>query len=119
MSDRAQVRLQAAARDVEPRDLLPQRGEGVLGDVFGPARRARDLARQAVDERAVARVEQPERQVVTGSDARGEPWFLEINPLPSFARDGSFGILAEVLGISFEALLGEALASGLRRLGLR
>ena len=52
-------------------------------------------------------------------DARGEPWFLEINPLPSFARDGSFGILAEVLGTSLEALVGEALASGLCRLGLR
>lgn len=52
-------------------------------------------------------------------DARGEPWFLEINPLPSFARDGSFGVLAEVLGGSFEALVGEALASGLRRLELR
>jgi D-alanine-D-alanine ligase len=52
-------------------------------------------------------------------DAAGEPWFLEINPLPSFARDGSFGILAEVLGTSFPALVGEALAGGLRRLGLR
>jgi D-alanine-D-alanine ligase len=52
-------------------------------------------------------------------DARGEPWFLEINPLPSFARDGSFGILAEILGRSCEALVGEALAAGLRRLGLR
>ncbi len=52
-------------------------------------------------------------------DARGEPWFLEINPLPTFARDGSFGILAELLGTSIESLVGEALGSGLRRLGLR
>jgi D-alanine-D-alanine ligase len=27
-------------------------------------------------------------------DARGEPFFLEINPLPTFAPDGSFGIVA-------------------------
>jgi D-alanine-D-alanine ligase len=52
-------------------------------------------------------------------EAGGEPAFLEINPLPSFARDGSFGVLAECLGVSVEALVGEALASGLRRLGLR
>ncbi len=51
-------------------------------------------------------------------DASGEPVFLEINPLPTFAVDGTFAILAELEGRSLEALLSEVLAGGLRRLGL-
>lgn len=51
-------------------------------------------------------------------DAAGRPVFLEINPLPTFSPDGSFGILAELLGTSHEALLADVLARGLRRLGL-
>lgn len=52
-------------------------------------------------------------------DARGEPFFLEINPLPTFAPDGSFGILAELEGRPLPELLAEVIAGGLRRLGLR
>jgi D-alanine-D-alanine ligase len=48
-------------------------------------------------------------------DARGHPYFLEMNPLPTFARDGSFGILAELEGRRIEALLAEVIASGLVR----
>ncbi len=51
-------------------------------------------------------------------DAQGRPRFLEINPLPTFAPDGSFGILAELEGRPVEALVADVLASGLRRLGL-
>jgi D-alanine-D-alanine ligase len=51
-------------------------------------------------------------------DARGRPHFLEINPLPTFAPDGSFGILAELEGRAVEELVAEVLAGGLRRLGL-
>jgi len=51
-------------------------------------------------------------------DAAGAPIFLEINPLPTFAPDGSFGILAELLGRALEDLLAEALDAGLARLGL-
>lgn len=51
-------------------------------------------------------------------DADGRPRFLEINPLPTFAPDGSFGILAELAGTTYEALVGEVLALGLRRLGI-
>lgn len=50
-------------------------------------------------------------------DAAGQPVFLEINPLPTFAADGTFAILAELEGRSAEAFLGEILAEGLRRLG--
>jgi len=51
-------------------------------------------------------------------DAEGRPFFLEINPLPSFAPDGSFGILAELAGRRHEELLAEVIAAGLERLGL-
>jgi D-alanine-D-alanine ligase len=51
-------------------------------------------------------------------DASGEPVFLEINPLPTFAPDGTFGILAELAGRPLTALLGDVLAEGLQRLGL-
>ena len=52
-------------------------------------------------------------------DAAGRPYFLEINPLPSFAPDGSFGVLAELEGCPVEALLADVLAAGLTRLDLR
>jgi D-alanine-D-alanine ligase len=51
-------------------------------------------------------------------DAGGRAVFLEINPLPTFAPDGSFGILAELEGRPLEALLAEVLGAGLERLGL-
>jgi len=51
-------------------------------------------------------------------DVRGRPRFLEINPLPSFAPDGSFGILAELRGQPLAGLLAEVLEHGLVRLGL-
>lgn len=51
-------------------------------------------------------------------DASGAPHFLEINPLPTFAPDGSFGILAELAGRPLPELLGRALREGLARLGL-
>ena len=51
-------------------------------------------------------------------DREGVPHFLEINPLPTFAPDGSFGILAELEGRPLAALLGEVLRGGLSRLGL-
>jgi D-alanine-D-alanine ligase len=51
-------------------------------------------------------------------DADGQPVFLEINPLPTFAVDGSFGILAELEGRALEELVADVLAEGLRRLRL-
>lgn len=51
-------------------------------------------------------------------DAAGEPRFLEMNPLPTFSPDGSFGILAELLGRPLPDLLVEVIKGGLLRLGL-
>ncbi|MCP4038892.1 MAG: D-alanine--D-alanine ligase [bacterium] len=52
-------------------------------------------------------------------DTEGRPVFLELNPLPTFAVDGSFAILAELEGRSLAALLAEVFDAGLARLGLR
>jgi D-alanine-D-alanine ligase len=51
-------------------------------------------------------------------DGAGRPFFLEMNPLPTFAPDGSFGIIAELLGRPLDELLAEILADGLARLGV-
>ena len=51
-------------------------------------------------------------------DERGQVYFLEINPLPSFDPEGSLGLLAEYLGTTYEALIGQILAAAAGRLGL-
>lgn len=51
-------------------------------------------------------------------DADGRPFFLEMNPLPSFAPDGNFGVLAELAGRDTADLIAEILEEALRRLGL-
>ena len=51
-------------------------------------------------------------------DRAGRPYFLEMNPLPTFAPDGSFGIIAELLGRPLDDLLAEVLGAALARLGL-
>jgi D-alanine-D-alanine ligase len=49
-------------------------------------------------------------------DEEGTPIFLEINPLPTFAPEGSFGILAELEGCSLSEMLGRCVQAGLDRL---
>jgi D-alanine-D-alanine ligase len=49
-------------------------------------------------------------------DGDGTPWFLEINPLPTFAPDGTFAIIAELMGRSYAEFLMEVLGRGLVRL---
>lgn len=51
-------------------------------------------------------------------DSRGGVWFIEVNPLPTFAPDGTFAILAELAGQSYETFLADVLARGLQRLDL-
>jgi D-alanine-D-alanine ligase len=51
-------------------------------------------------------------------DADGEPIFLEINPLPTFATDGTFAILAELEGVSLSDMLARCVSAGLERLGV-
>jgi len=51
-------------------------------------------------------------------DESGQPHFLEINPLPTFAPDDSFAIIAELMGRDYVPYLAEIFDRGLRRLGL-
>ena len=51
-------------------------------------------------------------------DADGRPWFLEVNPLPTFAPDDTFAIAAELMGRDYVPYLAEVFSDGLRRLGL-
>ncbi len=50
-------------------------------------------------------------------DNLGNPYFLEINPLPTFAVDNTFAILAELESIPYNEFLGTILKSALNRLG--
>lgn len=50
---------------------------------------------------------------------QGEPFFLEVNPLPTFAIDNNFAILAELQGISYVAFLGDILKSAVCRVGFQ
>ena len=51
-------------------------------------------------------------------DADGTPWFLEVNPLPTFAPDGTFAIIAELMGHDYVDYLGGVFERGLQRLDL-
>jgi D-alanine-D-alanine ligase len=43
---------------------------------------------------------------------------LEVNPLPTFAPDDTFAIIAELKGRDYVDYLAEVFGRGLRRLGL-
>ena len=51
-------------------------------------------------------------------DADGRPWFLEINPLPTFAPDDTFAILAELQGRDYIPYLADVFADALERLAV-
>jgi len=51
-------------------------------------------------------------------DDAGTPWFLEINPLPTFAPDDTFAIVAELMGRDYVPYLAEVFEDGLQRLGV-
>ncbi|NNF03124.1 MAG: D-alanine--D-alanine ligase, partial [Rhodothermales bacterium] len=48
-------------------------------------------------------------------DADGHPWFLEINPLPTFRPDDTFAISAELAGRSYPEFLSEVLGGAVER----
>jgi len=75
------------------------------------ARRLAVAMFQAVGCRDMARVD-------LRVDAAGGVWFLEINPLPSFDPQGSFGLLADYLGVGYHDLIGRILEAACQRLGL-
>ncbi|MBI4323150.1 MAG: D-alanine--D-alanine ligase [Candidatus Omnitrophica bacterium] len=52
------------------------------------------------------------------ADEQGTVWFLEINPLPSLDPEGSFGLLAEHLGVTYARLVGRILEAARTRLAV-
>jgi len=48
----------------------------------------------------------------------GTPYFVEINPLPSFDPNGSLGLIAEYLGTTYTELINQVLNATLLRLEL-
>lgn len=48
-------------------------------------------------------------------DAGGQPYFLEINPLPTFATDNTFAILAEIEGKSYDEYLAGIIGQAIDR----
>ncbi len=49
-------------------------------------------------------------------DRSGTPLFLEVNPLPTFAVDSTYAILAELEGVPYPNYLGGILSEAIRRL---
>lgn len=49
-------------------------------------------------------------------DEHGQPWFLETNPLPTFAPDGTFAIAAELMNQSYDDFLADVFRRGFTRL---
>ena len=48
-------------------------------------------------------------------DEQGQEWFLEINPLPTFAPDGTFAIMAELMEKTYAGFLAEVLDEAIQR----
>jgi D-alanine-D-alanine ligase len=51
-------------------------------------------------------------------DQEGNPYVLEINPLPSLSTEDVFPLVAKEIGISYDELIGRILNSALKRYGL-
>ena len=51
-------------------------------------------------------------------DENGQPWFLETNPLPTFAPDGTFAIAAELMNMSYDDFLADVFRRAFTRLGM-
>ncbi|HOX54679.1 MAG: ATP-grasp domain-containing protein [Candidatus Omnitrophica bacterium] len=51
-------------------------------------------------------------------DDKGNPYVLEINPLPSLSNEDTFMITARVLGMTFPEMLDKIITTGLKRYGI-
>jgi len=51
-------------------------------------------------------------------DRQGNPYVLEINPLPSLSTEDVFMLVAKAVGISYEEIIGRILQSACKRYGL-
>ncbi len=112
--------LPALQRAVDPASGI---GTHALGDIDGEVAGALtpDLD-AALADAAVAAHRALDCRDFSRSDFRvgpdGGPVFVEINPLPTFAPDGTFAILAELDGRPYPEFLAEVLAAALARLAV-
>ncbi len=53
------------------------------------------------------------------TDQEGNPYVLEINPLPSLSIEDVFAIMAKVYGVTYASMIGRILDAGLVRHGLK
>jgi D-alanine-D-alanine ligase len=51
-------------------------------------------------------------------DEKGNPYVLEINPLPSLSTEDAFFFIAKAIGINYDEIINKILNAGLARLGL-
>ncbi|WP_095512458.1 D-alanine--D-alanine ligase family protein [Rubrivirga marina] len=110
--------LPALQRAVEPRSgigvhALPGDPDYVIGGALTPELEER------LGDAALAAHRALECRDFSRSDFRvaadGVPVFIEINPLPTFAPDGTFAILAELDGQPYDAFLADVLGAALDR----
>ena len=113
----------ARALPVLQRAVDPETGIGThaLGDIDGVVEGALTAELEAALARdALAAHRALECRDFSRADFRvgpdGVPVFVEINPLPTFAPDGTFAILAEIEGRPYPAWLADVLAGALARL---
>lgn len=52
-------------------------------------------------------------------DKKGNPYVLEINPLPSLSTDDVFGVAGNYLGVGFNKMVLDILGAAIKRYGLR
>lgn len=103
------IGLHALERRGVPREEWTYRIEGgLLPGLEGELHRLAIMAYRKLECRDFARVD-------FRVDGDGRPWFLEINPLPTFAPDGTFGVIAELTGQPYDAFVAEVLDGALRR----
>jgi D-alanine-D-alanine ligase len=48
-------------------------------------------------------------------DSEGNPYVLEINPLPSLSTEDVFMLVAKNIGVSYEEMIGKILNSAIKR----
>ncbi|MFA5410827.1 MAG: D-alanine--D-alanine ligase, partial [Candidatus Omnitrophota bacterium] len=51
-------------------------------------------------------------------DHQGNPYVLEINPLPSLSTEDVFMLIAKTMGITYEQMIGKILDSAFKRYNL-
>ena len=51
-------------------------------------------------------------------DSKGNPYVLEINPLPCLSTEDVFMVISKVVGITYEEMVGKILKTALKRYNL-